>query len=140
MSQKSWREPEGYGLELIVPAASGKIRRADQRKKEMTSIEREVLDRFKASLAEQLDVSEIILFGSRARGDADVFSDMDVIVVLVGTADDRSRDFVSDCAWESGLESGIVLVPIVFSQTEWETGVARSSLLGKAVAQEGHPV
>jgi len=106
----------------------------------MNAIEREVLDRFKAAIVQRLDVSEILLFGSRARGDAEVFSDMDVIVVLVGLADDRSRDLVSDCAWEAGFASGIVLVPIVFSRTEWETSAARNSLLGKAVAQEGHPV
>lgn len=106
----------------------------------MNAIEREVLKRFKAALAGRLDVSEIILFGSRARGDAEPFSDMDVIVLFEGTVDDRCRDLVSDCAWAAGLESGIVLVPIVFSRTEWESNAARFSLLGRAVAQEGHRV
>jgi len=109
-------------------------------KGKMNAIERKVLERFKAALVERLEVSEIILFGSRARGDAEVFSDMDVIVVLAGAADDRSRDVVSDCAWEAGLEAGIVLVPIVFSRAEWASSAARFSLLGKAVAQEGIPL
>jgi predicted nucleotidyltransferase len=101
----------------------------------MKVAERRILETFKAKLANRLNVSEIILFGSRARGDADEFSDMDVIVVLAGAADDHSRDVVSDCAWEAGLEAGIVVVPIVFSRSEWSS--ARFSLLGKAVAQEG---
>jgi uncharacterized protein len=103
----------------------------------MNDMERQVLDRFKSSLRERLDLFEIILFGSRARGDADAFSAMDVVVILDGEADDRSRDVVSDCAWEAGFESGIVVAPIVFSRTEWETNASRYSLLGKAVAQEG---
>jgi len=106
----------------------------------MNDLEKQVLDRFKAALQERLHVFEIILFGSRARGDADPLSDMDVVVILDGEADDHSRDLVSDCAWEAGFESGIVIAPIVFSRTEWETDASRHSLLGKAVAQEGLPV
>jgi uncharacterized protein len=103
----------------------------------MNDRERQVLDRFKAALRQRVDAFEIILFGSRARGDADPFSDMDVIVIIEGDADERSRHVVSDCAWEAGFESGIVVVPIVFSRTEWETDASRYSLLGRAVAQEG---
>lgn len=103
----------------------------------MNDLEKLVLDRFRTLLRERLHVIEIILFGSRARGDADAFSDMDVVVILEGEADDHSKDVVSDCAWEAGFESGIVVVPIVFSRTEWETDSSRHSLLGKAVAQEG---
>jgi len=103
----------------------------------MNDLEKQVLDRFKTLLTERLHVFEIILFGSRARGDADAFSDMDVVVILDGEACDHYRDVVSDCAWEAGFESGIVVVPIVFSRTEWETHASRYTLLGKAVAQEG---
>jgi len=50
----------------------------------MDHLERQVLHRFKALLRERLHVSKIILFGSRASGDADTFSDMDVVVILDG--------------------------------------------------------
>jgi uncharacterized protein len=36
----------------------------------MIDMERQVFDRFKAALRERLDVFEIVLFGSRATGDA----------------------------------------------------------------------
>jgi predicted nucleotidyltransferase len=103
----------------------------------MNDLENQVLGRFKSLLKERLPVFEIILFGSRARGDADALSDMDVVVILDGDADDRSRGMISDCAWEAGFEAGIVVVPIVFPRTEWESDAARNSLLGKAVAREG---
>jgi predicted nucleotidyltransferase len=103
----------------------------------MNDRERQVLDRFKAALRRRVDAFEIILFGSRARGDADRFSDMDLVVIIEDEVDERSRDTVSDCAWEAGFESGIVVAPIVFSRTEWDTDTSRYSLRGKAVAQEG---
>ncbi len=103
----------------------------------MDEMEKRVLSRFKEALEARLDVFEIILFGSRARGDADVFSDMDVVVVLDARTDERSLGIVSDCAWEAGFESGIVVVPVVFSRAEWETDASQYCLLRKAVAQEG---
>jgi len=103
----------------------------------MNDTERTVLGKFKAALQEKLGNATIILFGSRARRDAEPFSDMDLVVILEGEADERSRDVASDCAREAGFDVGIVVVPVVFGKTEWEAGVAHSSLLGKAVAQEG---
>jgi uncharacterized protein len=103
----------------------------------MNDTERQVLDRFKAALQRHFEVFEVILFGSRARGDAEVFSDMDVIIIVEGDTDDASQDIVSDCAWEACFRSGIVLVPLVFSRSEWESEAIRGSLLGKAVAREG---
>jgi len=106
----------------------------------MTATEKRVLDRFKAALQGRISVSRIVLFGSRARGDADAFSDMDLIVVIDGDVGEGLHDAVSDCAWEAGFGDGIVVVPIVLTKNEWELGSFRSSLLGRAVTQEGRAV
>lgn len=106
----------------------------------MNPVERAILDKFKALLLSRVKVYKLILFGSRARGDADPSSDMDVVVILEGTANDEDREYVSDCAWEAGFQHGIVLVPVVFSRKEWETGPERYSLLAQAVKSEGVPL
>ncbi|MGB9623296.1 MAG: nucleotidyltransferase domain-containing protein [Phycisphaerae bacterium] len=103
----------------------------------MDATEKVVLDRFKALLSRRVRVHRIILFGSRARGDADPQSDMDVAVILDGVSDDKARDAVSDCAWEAGFDQGIVVVPVVFGRGEWENGPERYSLLAQAVQAEG---
>lgn len=103
----------------------------------MNTTEKVVLDRFKALLSKRVRVYRIILFGSRARGDADPQSDMDVAVILDGAADDQARDAVSDCAWEAGFDQAIVVVPVVFGREEWENGPERYSLLAQAVQAEG---
>ena len=103
----------------------------------MNSTEEMIINRFRESLLEKLQISNIILFGSRARGDADAFSDMDVIVVVSGQYDDSAREYISECAWEAGYEHGIVVVPVVFTQDEWQNGPERFSLLAQAVEREG---
>lgn len=103
----------------------------------MNSTEEMILSKFKESLLKGLQIFNIILFGSRARGDASAFSDMDVIVVVSGDCDDKARDYISECAWEAGYQHGIVVVPVVFTKDEWENGPQRFSLLAQAVEREG---
>ena len=87
----------------------------------MNKTEKIVLDRFKALLSERIGLHRLILFGSRARGDADPDSDLDVLVVLDSQPTDSGRDLISDCAWEAGFEHGIVVVPIVEVGRQWWT-------------------
>ncbi|MEW6356292.1 MAG: nucleotidyltransferase domain-containing protein [Planctomycetota bacterium] len=96
-----------------------------------------MLDDFKWRVSARLPLHRIVLFGSRARGDADADSDVDVLVVLDCPVDSSSDQFVSHCAWEAGYEHGIVVTPVVFSRDEWENGPESYSLLAIAVRQEG---
>mgnify|MGYP001557840434 CR=1 FL=1 len=103
----------------------------------MNIIEKKVLDRFKLLLLKRNNLYKLILFGSRARGDAELYSDMDVVVIVEDTADEQDFDYVSDCAWEAGFEYGIVVVPVVFTRQEWENSPERYSLLARVVELEG---
>lgn len=106
----------------------------------MDRIEKIVLDTFKELLLKRGKLQRLILFGSRARGDANPLSDMDVLVVLDDSANEEDFDYVSDSAWEAGFEQGIVIVPVVFTRNEWEESPERYSLLAQAVAAEGVPL
>lgn len=106
----------------------------------MNPIDETVLKRFRGMLSQRIRLHKLIVFGSRARGDADPDSDMDVIVVVDGVCDQETRSWVSESAWEAGFEVGIVVVPVVFSKDEWETGPERYSLLVRAVERDGVPV
>jgi predicted nucleotidyltransferase len=103
----------------------------------VTVTERAVLGRFKQNVSLRLSVHKVILFGSRARGDADEFSDMDILVVLNEPANREAREYVSHVAWEVGFEPGILVVPVTVSRAEWEEGPERSSLLAIAVKADG---
>ena len=106
----------------------------------MNKTERIVLERFKALLSERIGLHRLILFGSRARGDADPDSDLDVLVILDSQPTDTGGDLISECAWEAGFDHGLVVVPIVFAKREWEEGPERYSLLYQAVQAEGIPI
>jgi predicted nucleotidyltransferase len=103
----------------------------------MNRLEKKVIERFKSLIEKKLSVHKIVLFGSRARGDAEPYSDMDVLVILDKLYDEQDIDYISDCAWEAGFQDGIVIVPVVFSKDEWENSPERYSLLAQAVEREG---
>jgi len=102
----------------------------------MNPVEKKIVDRFASLVKEKLRVHRIELFGSRARGDADPDSDMDVLVI-VNEISPELEDYVSECAWEAGFKHGIVIVPVVFTRDEWENGPERYSLLAEAIKAEG---
>jgi predicted nucleotidyltransferase len=106
----------------------------------MTAVEKAILDKFKSLLAKRLRLHKLILFGSRARGDADPQSDLDVLVILKRPVAEADRDYVSDCAWEAGLQHGIVVLPVVVDRRAWEKGPEHHSLLAQAVQRDGIPV
>lgn len=97
----------------------------------------EITNRLKSLLQDRVKLDRLILFGSRARGDAEPDSDMDVLVILDETVSRQSRKIVSDAAWEAGFDAGIVVVPVVVSRDRWENGPDRASLLAMAVREEG---
>ena len=74
----------------------------------MNIAEREILKRFKRLLKKRLQVSQIVLFGSRARGDAASDSDMDILVILDNPTQE-AEEYISECAWEAGFDHGIVV-------------------------------
>lgn len=107
------------------------------RRNVMNTLEKKILETFKTLLLKRVLLYKMILFGSRARGDASPYSDMDVLVILDTPSGEQDIDYVSDCAWEAGFEHGIVVVPVVFSKEEWENSPERYSLLAQAVEMEG---
>ncbi|MGD0586126.1 MAG: nucleotidyltransferase domain-containing protein [Oryzomonas sp.] len=79
------------------------------------------------------------LFGSRARGDADEFSDMDIFMEFE-TVDKELRKMVKNAAWEMTLETGIVVTTLLFSRYEIEESALRSSPIIRVIMDEGVPV
>lgn len=64
-------------------------------------------------------ILDILLFGSRARGDAQPDSDMDILVVMTHT-DLETRRTIRDLAVEVWLAYGIYLSTRVWSEAYWQ--------------------
>jgi len=81
--------------------------------------------------------TEIILFGSQARGSATPDSDWDILVLLAEEPISFERETqVMDVFYTLELETGEVFSPIVYSKSDWN-GHARISPLFNRIQKEG---
>jgi predicted nucleotidyltransferase len=73
----------------------------------------------KQVVAEVEPEAEIILYGSRARGDSHAESDWDFLVLVDGPVDDDRVDRIRHRLYEIEWESGQVLSSIVRNRQQW---------------------
>lgn len=91
----------------------------------MTPQERKALDGFVAAVrsyyGERLD--DILVFGSRARGDNKPDSDLDLAVILHDGDWKASREVVvmADMTYDTLMASGLFIQPVPISLTAWKT-------------------
>ena len=87
----------------------------------MTQVDDRLLQRMVAAIVEEVDPEQVILFGSRARGDAGVDSDVDLVVVEAepfGPGRDRRAEAVRLWRALAGLEVAADI--LVYSRDEVE--------------------
>lgn len=87
----------------------------------LTALEQEALRAFVRRLREHFDgrVLSVLLFGSRARNEAQPDSDVDV-AVIVDQEDAAMRKAIRYLAVEIWLEYGLYLSTRVWSRTHWQ--------------------
>jgi len=90
----------------------------------------------KKRLSSLVDLLDFKVFGSRARGDADEYSDMDVFLE-VESLDKALKEKISEIVWEVGFNNYTVISPLIFTRDELENSPLRSSPIVKVIAEEG---
>jgi predicted nucleotidyltransferase len=104
----------------------------------LTQNEQAALVAFVARLREQYGdrVAHVVLFGSRARGEGDAESDLDVLVVL-DDGDWRFRDAVALVAFEPMVEYGVVLSPLVVDLADYAWWQAHHAPIYRNISIDG---
>ena len=85
--------------------------------------DREAIGEAVAALRQVLDVERIVLFGSKARGDDDPESDIDLLVLTRGSTSSDDRVRVADAIYPIQLRLGVVLSPLLVPAEEWRSGL-----------------
>jgi len=97
----------------------------------------ELLKRCKNAIRQVVPDADVILYGSRARGDASEYSDYDILILVNGDAELPLEQKIRSNVYPVELDSGAVLTLFVYSRQQWETPLYRAMPFHKNVDREG---
>ena len=96
-----------------------------------------LLERVKQAVHEVEPEADIVLYGSRARGDAHAESDWDFLILLDGVVDDARTDAIRHRLYDIEWDCGEVLCSMVRSRQEWGSSVQQVTPFAKRVGEQG---
>jgi predicted nucleotidyltransferase len=103
----------------------------------LTTAERAAVEAAARLLRARFPVEQVMLFGSRARGQGDPESDLDLLVLTTRAMGWREREALVDALFELELAYEVVLSPLVVARDAWEKGPYRVLPLHAEVVRDG---
>jgi predicted nucleotidyltransferase len=97
----------------------------------------ELLERVKQVVREVEPQADIVLYGSRARGEAHAESDWDFLILLDGEVDDARTDAIRHRLYEIEWDCDEVLCTIVRSRQEWDSSLQQVTPFANILREQG---
>jgi uncharacterized protein len=107
---------------------------------ESVSLMKNESDAIKAAirmLKSEFSVSKVILFGSKARGDHDEHSDIDLLVVASKLLHWKEEKAIIGALFDIGMEYNVIFSPLFTSVDEWENGMFTEFPVYQEILQDG---
>jgi len=88
-------------------------------------------------LKSEFSVSKVILFGSKARGDHDEHSDIDLLVVASKLLHWKEEKAIVGALFDIGMEYDVIFSPLFTSVDEWENGIFTEFPVYQEISRDG---
>lgn len=81
--------------------------------------------------------TELILFGSQARGQADPESDVDLLVLVEDGISSQQQKAIHDAIYEVSLDYDVVISAIILKKSQWNSPISMVLPLYQNIEREG---
>ena len=88
-------------------------------------------------LKREFSVTKVILFGSKARGDHDKHSDLDLLVVASRLLHWKEEKAIVGALFDIGMEYDVIFSPLFTYSDEWENGIFTEFPVYQEISQDG---
>jgi len=101
--------------------------------------EERALKALKEALSKKFHLVDLRLFGSRARGEGDLESDLDVMIEIAESNPGIEAQ-IDDIIFEINLQNDSFISAVIFEKKEVDVGPLSESPLYKIIQREGLPI
>ncbi|MBF0353000.1 MAG: nucleotidyltransferase domain-containing protein [SAR324 cluster bacterium] len=99
--------------------------------------QKELIQHVKQAIFEVEPNAEVILYGSRSRGDFNNDSDWDFLILVDRVVSDKQVDCIRHRLYEIEWQAGEVISSIIRSRQEWNSPLYQVMPLHQRIEQEG---
>lgn len=96
-----------------------------------------LLGRCRQAIRRVIPDADVILYGSRARGDASEYSDYDIVVLVDQPVNMALKDRILSSVYPLELETGAMLTLVTYNRRQWESFPYREMPFRKNVERDG---
>ncbi|MBN1361387.1 MAG: nucleotidyltransferase domain-containing protein [Sedimentisphaerales bacterium] len=83
--------------------------------------DRNLLERCRQAIRRVVPDADLILYGSRARGDAQEYSDYDILVLVDQPVNIALKDQILSSVYPLELETGAMLTVVTYNRRQWQS-------------------
>jgi len=99
--------------------------------------EREAIKAAIERLKKEFPIDKTVLFGSKARGDSDEHSDIDLLIITTRSLHWREEKAIVEILFEIGLKYDVIFSPLFASNSEWEKGLFTQFPIYQEIIRDG---
>lgn len=88
-------------------------------------------------IKEELEVTKMILFGSKVRFQSQKYSDLDILILTKGKVTKEKRERLSDVAAEVNIQFGVSFDTKIYNMEQWESGEGINPKFKENIEREG---
>ncbi len=99
--------------------------------------EKEALSELKSQLKQRIPDAEIILYGSKARGDSEELSDIDILILIDKKVDRKLKEKIVDIRYDIELKYDVVFGLVIENKDFWDSSLANAMPFHKNIEREG---
>jgi len=103
----------------------------------LSSHERQALQEVATRLKQRFPIEHMILYGSKARGDADEYSDVDLLFVLSSRVNWKDEQAMVSTLFDLGMKYDLLFSSLRVSAEEWNGGIFTEFPIYQEILRDG---